>query len=1148
MKKVGLSLVLIAIMGIGAARAAEGPAARPVTINLEDAPLTEALKQVGEASGLKLTVPENLVEAAKPVTLKTENEPASDVLHRMLRPRGLEVVHSSDTEAEVVAAASDIGVAKAAGRALRTLARLARKLEAAEQHGDEVRVPGWTAADDRALARAVTDLHGLGLYSELNWEPQALYPGGHRGPPDKLMPPLGEVEQLIKSPDPDVRAGLGAAVAVAWKYRQAPPPEHVARIVQTISGSMDDPDPLVRACWLYALLRLRFLVGAGWAPLMASMTDAASEDPAPEVRYAAAFVRDFADLESLRKDDSAAVRLAAWMSWLRLIHEPPNAALRREVEDGLLADKNPIVRSLGLIRVCLVWKRHTTQMDELLRKLDLEKDPRLKALADAFLPLLTLEDRPAEPAALSRRLPGSFGIREPAATLVARWFLYGERQRHRRQNFERLWSGLFGRDPKGKDDPAAARGRLVGALQSGDEATRIAALLDCVALPQKSPSPDLKKAVVALLGAPVFAESALAARAMPRVLSFDELLALFEKEAKRDPRAPSTKLLLAQFSSREDLAPEDAELGIRRQVSLFDTAVEPNDPGLQMYFVDRMKKHKFFLENKPLLLCLVYDTDPQVFRSILTKGFMRSRTHGYWISPVGSVMRAILHRLKTMFDGEDPVARRLAVAALTDLITYDRRAYPGRSDSDPWLKTGGQFYSDDVFVVGARIEVMNLIGRMLDQCINRGQTDEDIASGLTLLQGVVGDSGPMAWGTVSLAHPPDEVLREVFDVTRQPPEGWQALHRAKVLPPVARKAAIRALDYANDDTHGAQAAAVLGSLLLQGSRGRLALTIQKDPELLKAMDAARRRIVDEGTPEDQVAVLRGLVASKQEEVARPAVAELEKRILEGNMPAGRRHQTAFLIGNRTEFISSEFKQYLLARIADPNEWPSFRLRLIRVVAGCPDQRAPLIDTLKEVVAKNRWTLDFYSPVQRLVRGAQTGREGMGGPNASWIRKAAELGRMVALDATKPVWRRGRAMDLYVVAAGRRAAEMIEAALLDETLPTRLRSTAALRLTEVSPATRLFVVLAEKYDTLPFDVRNSLAGSAIRSPQLTGAEAFAVRFLRDPKMKRQIVHRLGSLELPPTPALMAALRDLQADPEIAPHVKQAILRLNSRHKK
>ncbi|NQT21782.1 MAG: STN domain-containing protein, partial [Planctomycetes bacterium] len=152
-------LVLLAFL-LATATAHAAPEDHPVTIDLKDAPLPDALKQIEQQSGLRLAYDQELIEKAEPVTLKVENMPAGEVLRRILRPRGLEYIQTSRTMLAIVPADSDMGMAKMAGRAIRTFARLAKKLEAAEQHGDEVKVPGWTDADDRALAEGLMDFLG----------------------------------------------------------------------------------------------------------------------------------------------------------------------------------------------------------------------------------------------------------------------------------------------------------------------------------------------------------------------------------------------------------------------------------------------------------------------------------------------------------------------------------------------------------------------------------------------------------------------------------------------------------------------------------------------------------------------------------------------------------------------------------------------------------------------------------------------------------------------------------------------------------------------------------------------------------------------------------------------------------------------------
>ncbi len=56
-----------------------------ISLDLEDASLVDALKQIEQQSGLQLAYEQKVVENAEPVTLKVGGVPAGEVLHRILR-------------------------------------------------------------------------------------------------------------------------------------------------------------------------------------------------------------------------------------------------------------------------------------------------------------------------------------------------------------------------------------------------------------------------------------------------------------------------------------------------------------------------------------------------------------------------------------------------------------------------------------------------------------------------------------------------------------------------------------------------------------------------------------------------------------------------------------------------------------------------------------------------------------------------------------------------------------------------------------------------------------------------------------------------------------------------------------------------------
>ena len=378
-------LVLLAFL-LATATVHAAQEAHPITIDLEDASLVDALDQVQKASGIRLAYSQELVADAKRVTLKADNEPVDEVLRRILRPRGLEIIYTGKNVAAIVRADSDVGMAKAAGRALRTFVRLVKKLEGAEQHGDEVKVPGWTDADDRALAEAYVDLMGAGSCFAMTGE----YSGGEAS----LW--IDKAERAMKTYDQDVRVGVALKLGIGALALdgQTVPRADAERFLKAATGMMKDADPIMRTCGLLlTALTSLVLVDGDWQPLVMKAVADGKKDPALEVRLATVFVCVGGEigpsiLEELRSDDSAIVRFASRASWLGNNKRHADPVLMREIVAGLLEDKNPIVRPVGLFSLYDMHGRDVTKVHEALKMVDLGKDPWLKLSVDTLLPLM----------------------------------------------------------------------------------------------------------------------------------------------------------------------------------------------------------------------------------------------------------------------------------------------------------------------------------------------------------------------------------------------------------------------------------------------------------------------------------------------------------------------------------------------------------------------------------------------------------------------------------------------------------------------------------------------------------------------------------------------------------------------------------------
>ena len=227
-------LTLLGMLGIASILGVHGLAAgqeKTISLELNAAPLTEALNRLQDASGLHLAFAEDLVRDAQPVTLSARDEPVDSVLLRVLRPRGLECIYTGETMAAIVRAATDEGMAKAAGRALRTFARLEKKLEGAVQEADEVRVPGWEEEDDRALAEGLVDLMS------------AIYFTDHHQRTSRSL--VSGFPKMLNGFDRDVRVGcIIAAIDGGWRLDMNDDGLWLRETVQKMSA---DADPGTRA-------------------------------------------------------------------------------------------------------------------------------------------------------------------------------------------------------------------------------------------------------------------------------------------------------------------------------------------------------------------------------------------------------------------------------------------------------------------------------------------------------------------------------------------------------------------------------------------------------------------------------------------------------------------------------------------------------------------------------------------------------------------------------------------------------------------------------------------------------------------------------------------------------------------------------------
>ena len=1088
-------------------------AERTVSMDMTDTPLPAALTRLQDASGLHLVFSDDLVRDAEPVTLSAKDEPVGDVLLRMLRPRGLECIYTGETMAAIVPAATDEGMAKASGRALRTFARLDPKVENARQVGDEVQVPDWTDADDRALAEALVDILSAIFFAD-----------HHQRTSPTLIP---DVLKMLDSYDQDVRVGcIIAAIEGGWRPETD---DDGLRLREAVRKMSADPDPAIRAIGTFLWIRLRPLLNQKWQLWALDAGPAmyrAANDSAPEVRFATALLCGFdpklpegpALLETFRTDGNAAVRFISWLFRLESVRLQPDS---RALAGGILKDPNPIARVLGILGPCILYgSRAQEHVDELISPDDLANDPWLKAAADLYVPLSRFansryHDAPAVnesaatngPPAPAEQVPDPFvtvtrmtasGKRSHQALAAASFFL-GMRITHgepkpgepkpdpasimKLSESSYLWTRIVAIMACGTVDTPEGWIRVLTAIKSQDEPDRLAGFMACMARRPDSPAAlpaGLKAAVLASLDAPTFPERTLATMAGANVFTFDEIMARFQDEARRHPVSDRAFMLLQVFRFHRDLTRYNEEVRTQRLLAMLDVVLESRNAALQTAFIRQMDW--WLRQNQPLVLTFILESEPQALFDLITD-------HRLSPYPETFPIAAVLDRLKVLHGSATPAISEKAVSAFTAGI---REAYLFSLEQE------------------IRTSALALAETMLDDCLKNGAPEDKLAAGLELLTMLFSPYTPFK----------DEA-------------SW------KDVPPGISRALIAGIWLAPVERHTSAVAALLSSCY----RRRL-LHIAQDPQVADAVDSARRAIMEKGKPADQVLVLCGAARDPDKAVSGMAAVELQKLLLTGKVPAELMSEAGSAAAHGP--APPELVPMLLERIADEGADKNLRGQALYALAQDPSQITAILDRLEPLAKANRefdLAPGLGSAIYRNLASIRERKE----PEPAWAERAAALGMEIALDTARPLPCRSDGIKLYAFAAGPRSAEKLEAFINDEKLDPELRSAAAAMII-IDPETKIFVTMAGKYDTLPRPVRQALGSAASRAAKAPGAEAFLIRFLKDDDIELEsrfsVLNQLGLFG---AATQIAALKELENHPRIGSVVRGVIERIENRRK-
>ncbi|HUW34571.1 MAG TPA: hypothetical protein VM223_23430 [Planctomycetota bacterium] len=668
-----------AVLLMHAGHAEEPGVMRQVRIEFNQVPLPAALARLQEASGLHLAFSNDLVRDAAPVTLSAKDEPVDSVLLRILRPRGLECIYTGETMAAIVRADSDVGMAKMAGRAIRTLAALARKLDSAKQVGDEIVMPEWMDEDDRALVETIFELDCANKH---RW---ALHLS--EGTDESVE----RLAAMLECFDGDVRLGSAGLAYPMW---QADPAGKQGRRIAAALGRMrQDGDPLIRGAAVVVRCTQRGKMRDSLFSMFRDAIEAAAGDEAPEVRFAAAIGClqysgiGFADdtLRRLRRDPNVVVRAAAWLapSYSRYYRLP-----RKLPELGTaLRDASPVVRTICLDHiVCALqdedekWRIYSNTMtrstvmdtDSIIRLLGDDRrrvrevmaaegvadDPWLTMAAQALLAKSDTvwylrtnwksgasgqgsppSDRPRNEAEALKAIGKLFasGKRSHAiigcmalmdcwknVALMANRVAYApEKAQAGSPHLPTRLMAAAACGPLESADAASpdSRARLLKALGSADPLERMAALWGCSPIWKPSTSTDLHEKVLASLKARSVTERSLAVQVAARALPIDTLLALMKDYGTREPDSSTTRLLLYLMWNRQSLARRPSRQ--QGQVRLVDTILGTRSASLQKEFIRRTGNSNYTDRNPPLLRVLIVKSEPEAFYALLNSKDVR---------------------------------------------------------------------------------------------------------------------------------------------------------------------------------------------------------------------------------------------------------------------------------------------------------------------------------------------------------------------------------------------------------------------------------------------------------------------------------------------------------------------------------------------
>ena len=821
-----------------------------VSGDFADVTLRDWLEVVGRQTGVTFEF-QTEVDGREPINLDMPRQSLEEALHQVLRPRALEAVRTSEKEYVVISLMTPRGMAKRTGRAILALESLEAKLEKARQRGDEVDVPGWTAADSRRGISAFADFFGAVLYFEME---------GRR--PDRSESNARALD-FLTSPDRLVR--IGAVLPMLAGYaRPRPGKPNYAEVKRHLAELLDSEDPHERAAATFTCLISGSMHRVN-GELAGKAIESGMDDPVPVVRFAT--VLGALDNRRIRQKyprysnpadyPVAAVRLVARLGQMFEAQRRRDAEAIGDAIGAILQDPNPIARSFALPFVAMLGRRprHREVVGKILDDVD---DPWVNLWAEPIrameerdlLQLLTsmhkllTSDKPSHRTlAATAMFVGSFaGMRRAGGEGIELPDLGAFRNSEQPIVSLAAWAMSA---PRTTDDNVLAQVEQI--LKSGPEHQRLGILTGCLGEAPRG----LSDACRQRMNSPIYIERYLAVQAISRGMSFDQALALMREQLRKGDMQ-TTRMVLNGVRVALYRGTQEERTG--RLEKLSDLIFAEGSVEIQSQFLNRFI-HMFYRhgeENQRLLDMIWQKGDVRALLELVESGRMASH---YLRKSFPSLAERVTREIEKGTERD----RRAVVRLVTELFASGRMHWHA--------------------LQGGRKEVL---GQMLTDVVTITvlQEDGDRSLGLTFLAGI-------------------------FGTDRSPTSPWE------VIPPAIRESIPHVLKLVSSPDHETadKAGVLLGGLYRNIERWNREAEPGEINALHNAMDEARRWVEENGTAEQQVNLLIGL--TRHADDRHGASQELQERLVAGTVPGELRRRTLSAVAASGEVLRPAFANHCI---------------------------------------------------------------------------------------------------------------------------------------------------------------------------------------------------------------------------------------------